>query len=110
MKGKVIVPAFSFLFGSIRGMALWPFVLIMDDRLLRNKTLINHEQIHIRQQTEMLVIPFYLVYLFNYLINRFRFNGHYEAYRNIIFEKEAKENERDLNYLERRKFWAWVKY
>lgn len=110
MKGKVIVPLFSFMFGSIRGMALWPFILIMDDRLLRNQTLINHEQIHIRQQTEMLVIPFYLVYLTNYLVNRFKYKTHDEAYRNIVFEREAYDNDQDLHYLDRRKFWSWTKY
>lgn len=34
----------------------------------------------------------------------------YKAYRAISFEKEAYENESDLNYLKNRKSCQWIKY
>ena len=73
---------------KIGGIALFPFILI-NSKLSseRQRTLVNHERIHIRQQIELLVIPFYVWYLINYLVNRFKYNSHDKAYRNIIFER-----------------------
>jgi hypothetical protein len=59
----------------------------------------NHEFIHFRQQIELLIIPFYILYLLNYLINLIRYHKHTEAYRNILFEREAYENDSNLSYL-----------
>lgn len=33
-----------------------------------------------------------------------------KAYREISFEKEAYENERNLHYLEKRKWFSFLKY
>lgn len=70
----------------------------------------NHEDIHTEQMKETLFIPFYLWYVFEWLIKLFihGFNGN-AAYRNISFEKEAYENETDLNYLNNRKHYNWFK-
>jgi hypothetical protein len=95
---------------KVNGIALFPFVLVKDKRLLKSKTFINHEHIHLRQQIELLVIPFYLFYLLNYFINRIYYKSHYTAYLNICFEREAHNNEGDLNYLKKRRFWEWLKY
>jgi hypothetical protein len=91
-------------------MALFPFLLLRDKKYSLNKQLMNHEFIHFRQQIELLFIPFYILYLLNYLINLFRFKNHKEAYRNIIFEKEAYENDANLSYLSGRSFASWVAY
>jgi hypothetical protein len=32
------------------------------------------------------------------------------AYRNISFEREAYDNEHNLDYLGKRKFWHFIKY
>ena len=32
------------------------------------------------------------------------------AYRNISFEREAYSNEKDLSYLDNRKWFAWIRY
>jgi len=90
----------------VGGIALFPFIFIkssLDSE--RKKVLINHERIHLRQQLEMLLIPFYIIYIFNYLINLIKYKKHSVAYRNIIFEIEAFKHERDLNYLNNRKAW-----
>lgn len=66
--------------------------------------------IHIRQQLELLIIPFYLFYALNFLINYFIYSDIYKAYRNIIFEKEAYDSDSNLFYLQNRSFAAWHIY
>jgi len=39
-------------------MAIFPFILLHDKKMKENKVLINHERIHLRQQVELLVVPF----------------------------------------------------
>lgn len=91
-------------------MALFPFILIKDKSLVSDSALINHECIHLRQQAELLVIPFYVLYLINYLINLASYRNHHKAYLNIVFEREAYANEGDLAYLEKRNFYNWFRY
>jgi hypothetical protein len=93
------------------GITLYPFIFIHGGlKTERLTVLINHERIHLRQQLEMLVVPFYVVYLFNYLYLLCIYRNHNKAYRNIIFEREAFLNEYDLNYLHLRKAWQFFKY
>ena len=81
-------------------MALFPFILVNRTKKA-DEVLINHERIHLMQQLEMLVIPFYLLYLFE-LITR--------GYRQISFEKEAYENEKNPRYLLERNWYSWLRY
>ncbi len=92
------------------GIALWPFIVIKNHHLKEDKVFINHERIHLKQQLELLVIPFYFVYLTEYVIRLFQYRNSREAYRNISFEREAYEMETELSYLKNRKFWSFVKY
>jgi hypothetical protein len=96
---------------NIGGLALFPFIFI-NSKLgpERQKALINHERIHIRQQIEMLVIPFYLCYGINYLFNYLKLKNHQQSYRQIIFEREAFSKESDFGYLNARKFWGFLLY
>jgi hypothetical protein len=64
---------------------------------------INHESIHTAQMKELLYIPFYLIYFCEWLVRLFMKGN---AYRNISFEKEAYNNEKDLTYLNRRKHYG----
>jgi hypothetical protein len=95
----------------VGGIALYPFIFlnrkVVSERLPR---LLNHERIHIRQQLELLVIPFYILYLINYLINLLVYRSHKKAYRNIAFEREAFAKEGDEHYLKKRKLFAFVRY
>ena len=97
-------------FPSLRanGMALFPFLLVKYKS--PSKVLINHERIHFRQQIELLILPFYVWYILEYLIHRLRGKSPNCAYRSISFEKEAYENDEDLGYLKRRKLWAFLDY
>lgn len=71
--------------------------------------IINHEKIHLRQQLELLILPFYILYLISYLINFIKYKKHHLAYRNIIFEKEAYDYESDLSYLKKGNWYGWIK-
>src|SRR6478672_8726805 len=95
---------------KVNGMALFPFILISNKAKIKDAILINHELIHIRQQLEMLVIPFYIFYLLNYMVNIIKFKNHDKAYLEITFEKEAYQNDHNLAYLKSRPFWAFLKY
>lgn len=89
-------------------MALFPFILVRHQH--PGPTLINHERIHLRQQLELGVIPFYLWYVIEYLIRRMQYRNHYTAYRHICFEREAFANDRNLTYLNARPHWAFRRY
>ncbi|QJD81156.1 hypothetical protein [Spirosoma rhododendri] len=90
------------------GMALFPFILVRQPN--PGPILVNHERIHLRQQAEMGVLPFYLWYLTEYVIRRVQYRDHYEAYRNISFEREAFANETNLTYLRTRRWWKFLYY
>jgi len=92
------------------GIALWPFIVVKNDILKKDQIFINHERIHLRQQIELLVIPFYLIYFFEYVIRLVQYRNSQEAYRNISFEREAYEKECDLTYLKKRRLWSFLKY
>lgn len=94
----------------VNGMAIFPFILIKDKSRMNDLCLIRHEQIHLLQQAEMLLIPFYVAYFFNYVINLIKYKNHANAYFNIIFEKEAYANEKDILYLKKRRFWGFLSY
>jgi len=101
----IIIP-----FLNVDAMALFPFILIKHQKDKTNQVLITHEKIHLRQQVELLIIPFYFFYLLNYLVNLAWFRNHSKAYMNIVFELEAYRHERDDSYLPKRRLWAWLKY
>ena len=53
------------------GLTIYPFVFLKYRRLKADMTLINHERIHLRQQLELLVIPFYIIYVSEFLLDYF---------------------------------------
>ena len=94
----------------------------------------NHERIHSKQYVEtgvtfaILLLPlifiglwwlwltlsafaFYILYVIEwfgkFIIYKF---DNRKAYRNVSFEREAYSNEKDLSYLDNRKWFAWIKY
>jgi hypothetical protein len=94
-------------FMRIGGITLWPFVILREKYKGRAKRIINHESIHIKQQEELLIIPFYILYVTEWFIKLFFYGK--EAYYNISFEREAYSNEYDFQYLESRKRYSWLK-
>jgi hypothetical protein len=92
------------------GMTVFPFIFLKESKYLDNKVTINHEKIHIRQQLELLIFPFYIWYFGNLFYNYLKYRNFQEAYRNIIFEREAYINEKNLDYLKSRSFWRFLHY
>lgn len=93
-----------------RGMTVFPFVVVREIDDKKNPVLVNHERIHIRQQLELLVIPFFIWYGLDFLVKIIRYGDRSKAYRNILFEREAYANETDFNYLKNRPLWRFLKY
>ena len=93
-----------------RGMTVFPFVILRDREATGRSVLLNHERIHMRQQMELLVLPFFVWYGLEYVIRVIQFRNKHLGYRNIGFEREAYQNEKDLDYLKKRPFWSFIKY
>lgn len=91
-------------------MSICGIILVKRGRTL-SAPIINHEAIHYAQQKELLFIFFFIFYALEFLLRYIQtgFKWHL-AYRNISFEQEAYDQERDLNYLPKRKSYAWIKY
>lgn len=94
----------------INGITLFPFIFIKNRADLRNAVLINHEKIHLRQQAELLIVPFYIWYVLEYYYLCYKLKDNYLAYKSISFEREAFAKEDDLNYLKNRKVFSFWKY
>ena len=75
------------------GLTLYPFIFIIHSYIDCPKWLIKHEQIHLRQQLRWFIIPFFIVYIWDYVAGRVKGLNHNEAYKNIRFEKEAYKND-----------------
>jgi hypothetical protein len=95
---------------GFRGLTFYPFVFLADKDDKLNKVFINHEKIHIRQQLELFIMPFYLWYFTEYLFRLLQFRNRKKAYYAISFEREAYANEKDLAYLNSRPFWGFMRY
>jgi hypothetical protein len=93
-----------------RGMTLFPFVFVKQSVDKKNPVFVNHERIHLRQQLELLVIPFFVLYFLEYLGRLIQYRNRDFAYRNISFEREAYANEKNLDYLKQRSFWNFLKF
>ena len=120
-------------FPGFQAITILPFVFARKKfKPLLEKT-INHEGIHLRQQSECLVtllaimfplcavfislwwlltapFAYFVWYGIEYVIRLCIYGNQKEAYRNISFEQEAFLKERDFNYFEDRKSFAWFKY
>ncbi|MDX1471390.1 MAG: hypothetical protein R3213_07820 [Flavobacteriaceae bacterium] len=91
-------------------MSIFPFIILKRKNLKVDRILINHERIHLRQQLEMLIIPFYIWYFIEFLTKFFKYCAFREAYYNLSFEKEAYKNDGNLEYLKTRKAWSFLEY
>ena len=92
-------------FPSHKAINLFGILFVRGNARIDDITL-NHEKIHTAQIKEMLGIIFYIWYLIEWLIRLPKGN----AYRNISFEREAYANDKDPNYLNTRKVFAFLKY
>jgi len=95
----------------VGAMALFPFVIVRDNKILNTPEYINHECIHIRQYLETLIIGMLIIglieYLYALLILR---KSRLQAYYFMSYEQEAHQNDSNLNYLKTRKLFSYYKY
>lgn len=87
-------------FKGYKAITLWPFIFVKKECSF-NKIDLNHEQIHGEQQKELLIIPFYIIYLIEWV---------FKGYKNISFEREAYYYEYDLDYLNNRRYFNWINF
>lgn len=97
-------------FKGFKAMNLFGVLFVRNDiKTPMSEININHEAIHSEQYKEMLWIPFLIWYGIEWLIKIFIYGDARKAYRNISFEREAYQNEHDLEYLSNRKRYRWFK-
>ncbi len=102
------VPAFLSRFApiEINAISLFPFVF---SRNYISEITRRHETIHFQQQLETFIIFFYIIYLWDYFKARIGGSSGRASYKLIRAEKEAYENELDMDYLDTRKRFTWLK-
>jgi len=91
-----------FPFKGYQGAALYPFIFLRlnaDEK--ENQNVINHEKIHIKQQKELFIIGFYILYVIFWLL--------YGYYSNP-FEVEAYRHGNFSRYLKARNHFNWTNY
>lgn len=99
----------KFRFNKYIAITIFPFIII--NKLYKGDLiLVNHEKIHVKQQIELLWLPFFIWYFTEFVIRYFQYKNWYKAYLNISFEREARDNETNSNYLKSRKIFAFLKY
>ena len=95
---------------GFRGLTVFPFVVLKYRESKNDLTLMNHEKIHLRQQLELLILPFFIWYGLEFLIRLLIHRNRHLAYQLISFEREAYGNEKNLDYLEQRSFLRFLNY
>ena len=75
-----------------------------------DKYIINHERIHTAQMRELFFVPFYILYVLEWLVRLIQYRNSREAYLNISFEREAYTHGSDLTYLSRRRRYSWLSH
>ncbi|PRX56058.1 hypothetical protein [Flagellimonas meridianipacifica] len=99
-----------FFYRNYVGLSLWPFIILKEGALKKDEVLINHERIHLRQQRELLIVPFYLLYVAEWILRTILYLDSYRAYQNISFEREAYANEKNPEYLSHRNAFSFLDY
>src|SRR6476620_8423134 len=92
------------------GITVFPFVFFRSKEHAADKVSVNHEKIHLRQQAELLVLPFFIWYGVEFLIRIAKYRSWHQTYLNISFEREAYKNESNPNYLSRRPWCKFLHY
>ncbi|MBD5220311.1 MAG: hypothetical protein HDS72_08815 [Bacteroidales bacterium] len=75
-----------------------------------DKYVVNHERIHTAQQRELLFVPFYILYVLEWLVRLVQERNLHRAYMRISFEREAYTHGNDLSYLAGRRHYAWRRW
>ena len=96
------------VFIDVCAITLYPFIILNDE--CDHPVIVNHEKIHLAQQRELWLIPFYVLYISYWIKGKIQGMTNQAAYMSIPFEKEAYANEKDFEYLDNREKQAWKSY
>jgi len=112
MKIRIIensrIPQLLSWFIKIKAITIYPFVFVKGKADIRLRI---HEYIHLKQQRELFVVGFYVLYIWYWLKNIvWHKMDSRTAYREIPFEREAYENENNFVYALNRERFAWRNY
>lgn len=91
-----------------KAITIGPFVITKPHTIL-NPIDLQHEDIHWAQEKEMLIFPFFLWYVIEFLIRLIIYRDWDKAYKNILFEQEAYTHQEDPDYIKTRKHYAWIR-
>lgn len=89
-------------FKGFKAINLFGVIFVKKGTVLDSRDL-NHEAIHTAQMKELGYVFFYILYVLEWLLRLCKGKN---AYRNLSFEREAYENERNWGYLSHRKPFA----
>ena len=84
-------------------------VLFVREGCVMAQTDYNHEAIHTAQMKELLYLPFYILYVVEWIWRLFRLRDRTAAYRVISHEREAYANQGNPDYLNNRKPYNQIK-
>jgi len=94
-------------FLKVEGITFNPYIFLAEKKKER---LVNHEMIHIEQYKECGFFGFLSKYVRFWFKDYLKYKSYNTAYMRIPFEKEAYENQRNLDYIKTRKEHAWKDY
>ena len=101
------IPKYLSIFINIYAITLYPFIICREEM---DEVVLNHEKIHLAQQKELWIIGFYCLYVYYWLLAKYKGSTSLSSYLNIPFEREAYENENNMYYLITRKKNSWQRY
>lgn len=99
-------------FMKVDGISLFPFIILRESYQTEPRAsdldiTVRHENIHFQQALELFIIPFYVLYILEFLY-KLPFYGK-DAYYHISFEREAYRYQADEVYLTKRVRYNWIK-
>ncbi len=102
------VPKMLSLVIDAYAVAIWPFIFIRDEG---SERVIAHEKIHLRQQVELGIIGFYILYAAFWLFYMYKLRDKSAAYYAIPFEREAYAGDfSGEQYLKKRHNYEWLNF
>ena len=102
------VPVVLSWFFPVAAITLWPFVFIRKG--FDSQRLITHEEIHIKQYNELLVVGFLVLYIYDWIHGLVKYKDPYFAYQRIRFEQEAYAYDRVETYPQTRRKFSWRQF
>jgi len=88
----------SILPNWVAGICLAPFGIYIREEYINREKIRRHEAIHWKQQIELLILPFYLIYFVEWIL---------KGYKGISFEREANHwEDKDIT---KRKPYGWMR-